>query len=336
MVISVGLEHNSYEIQIKRGILSFAKDYIDLGRRVLIVTDSGVPREYSECIARQCKQPFVEAVASGERSKNFANMEKLLSLMLTNSFSRKDCVVAVGGGVVGDLAGFVAATYMRGVDFYNIPTTVLSQVDSSVGGKTAIDLNGVKNVVGTFYQPKAVLIDPSTLGTLSQRQISNGLAEAVKMSLIGDADLFTMIEKSDPEEIIDEVIKRSVRAKVRIVEIDEKESNLRRVLNFGHTIGHAIESYEELHGLLHGECVGIGMLPMCSDGLRPRVENVLKRLRLPTACHIDSDRIIRIVSHDKKADGDYLTAIIVDNPGEYIMKTVSLEEIRNRLNIIAR
>ena len=166
MKIPVTLAERNYDITLERGALKKAGEILDLKRKVLIVTDSEVPFEYLETVRRACKQSVTATVKSGEASKSLENFEKLCRLMLEEGFTRKDCVVALGGGVIGDLAGFAAACYMRGIDFYNIPTTLLSQVDSSVGGKTAIDLAGIKNIVGAFYQPKGVLIDPEVLQTL--------------------------------------------------------------------------------------------------------------------------------------------------------------------------
>ena len=182
MTIHMNLGKDSYDIIVQRGILACANQHLNLNRRVLVVTDTGVPKEYADTIAKQCKESFIYTVEMGEASKSIEVFEKLLHAMLNNGFSRNDCVVAVGGGVVGDLAGFAASTYMRGIDFYNIPTTLLSQIDSSIGGKTAINFGGVKNIVGSFYQPKMVVIDPELLKTLPPRQFSNGLAEAIKMS----------------------------------------------------------------------------------------------------------------------------------------------------------
>ena len=159
MNIEMNLKENSYEIVVERGILKEAGKYLNLDRRVLIVTDSGVPEAYAQMIAKQCKTPVICTVEMGEGSKSLETFGMLLQKMLDSGFSRNDCVVAVGGGVVGDLSGFVASAYMRGIDFYNIPTTLLSQIDSSIGGKTAINFGNVKNIVGAFYQPQKVLID---------------------------------------------------------------------------------------------------------------------------------------------------------------------------------
>ena len=166
MTITMNLGQDSYGIVVERGILAKANQHLNLNRRVLIVTDEGVPSEYAKTLAAQCRDSVICTIDQGESSKSLSVFEKLLHVMLDRDFSRKDCVVAVGGGVVGDLSGFAASAYMRGIDFYNIPTTLLSQIDSSIGGKTAINLGGVKNIVGAFYQPKKVLIDPDLLKTV--------------------------------------------------------------------------------------------------------------------------------------------------------------------------
>ncbi|MBQ2863141.1 MAG: 3-dehydroquinate synthase, partial [Clostridia bacterium] len=263
MTIHMNLGEDSYDIIVERGIISRANKELNLNRRVLVVTDSGVPAEYARMLSDQCKESVICTVEQGEGSKSLEVFGRLLETMLDHGFSRKDCVVAVGGGVVGDLSGFAASAYMRGIDFYNIPTTLLSQIDSSIGGKTAVNFRGVKNIVGAFHQPRRVLIDPDLLHTLPKRQISNGLAEAVKMSLTSDAELFELFERGNIDECIDEIIIRSLNVKKSVVEQDEKESGLRKILNFGHTVGHGIESSEGMSALYHGECVALGMIPMC-------------------------------------------------------------------------
>lgn len=314
--IHMNLGENSYDIVIERGILAQAGKHLNLNRRVLVVTDSGVPEIYAKTLASQCKTPVIYTVESGEESKSLETFEKLLHAMLENDFSRKDCVVAVGGGVVGDLAGFAASAYMRGVDFYNIPTTLLSQIDSSIGGKTAVNFGGIKNIVGAFYQPKKVLIDPELLKTLEKRQISNGLAEAIKMALTSDKELFKIFENKDADESIDEIIIRSLNIKKNVVEQDEKESGLRKILNFGHTIGHGIES-SNTKNLYHGECVALGLIPMCDEKIRPRVINVLKKCNLYNLIDFDWNKISEIAFHDKKADGDSVEVTIVNEIGKH-------------------
>ncbi len=327
MNIHLDLKENSYDIIVQRGILKSAGEHLNLNRRVLIVTDTGVPEIYAETLAKQCKNPVICTVESGEKSKSIEGFTRLLNTMLENGFSRKDCVVAVGGGVVGDLSGFVASAYMRGVDFYNIPTTLLSQIDSSIGGKTAINFSGIKNIVGAFYQPKKVLIDPELLSTLPERQISNGLAEAIKMALTSDKELFEIFKSKDIKENIDEIIIRSLNIKKAVVEQDEKESGIRKILNFGHTIGHGIESSVNMEELYHGECVALGIIPMCDEKIRPEVINVLKKCNLYNLIDFDWDKIRESMFHDKKADGDTVAVTTVNEIGKYEIKTLKCSQV---------
>lgn len=332
----VNLGADSYDIVIERGALNKFRELTGINSRVLVVTDSGVPEQYSKCIASQFEDALIYTVPEGEESKNLDRFGEILSFMLKHNFTRKDCVVACGGGVPGDLAGFVSACYMRGISFYNCPTTVLSQVDSSIGGKTAVDLDGIKNTVGAFHQPKMVVIDPEVLSTLPARQVSNGLAEAVKMSLTSDAELFEMFEKSDALENIDEIIFRAIEIKRQVVEQDEKETGLRMILNFGHTIGHGIESEEELNRLYHGECVALGMIPMCSEKVRERLVPVLKKLKLPTEVSPDKDKVVSAIVHDKKMRKDYINAIYVENAGSYEIKKMTADEITALMSVIIK
>ena len=327
MTIRMNLGADSYDILVERGLLAEAGQSLDLNRRVLVVTDTGVPAEYAKTVAGQCKESVICTVEMGEGSKSLAGFSKLLSAMLEHGFSRKDCVVAVGGGVVGDLAGFAASAYMRGIDFYNIPTTLLSQIDSSIGGKTAINFGGVKNIVGAFYQPKRVLIDPDLLQTLPPRQISNGLAEAIKVALTSDEELFGIIEREDIQSHLDEIIVRALMVKKDVVEQDEKEAGLRKILNFGHTVGHGIESSGGMTELYHGECVALGMLPMCGETVRPRLIEVLKRCGLYREMSYDWDKIAEAAFHDKKADGGSVTVTTVSEVGCFEMKTLPCAEV---------
>ena len=324
MNIHMDLKENSYDILVERGILNRAGEILNLKRRVLVVTDSGVPEIYARTVAEQCKESIICTVESGEGSKSLETFGTLLQKMLDNNFSRKDCVVAVGGGVVGDLSGYAAASYMRGIDFYNIPTTLLSQIDSSIGGKTAINLGNVKNIVGAFYQPKKVLIDPDVLSTLPERQISNGLAEAIKMALTSDRELFDILEKEDIKEKIEKIIIRSLNIKKNVVEQDEKESGLRKILNFGHTIGHGIETSSELY---HGECVALGLVPMCDEKIRTRVIEVLKKCNLYNLINFDWNKITEAAFHDKKANGEFVTVTTVPKVGSFELKTMKCNEV---------
>lgn len=314
--IHIDLAERGYDINIGCGLIDRAGELFDLDRRVLIVTDAGVPREYSERVLRACREGEIITVDEGESSKSMKYFARLCERLVEMGMTRSDCLVAVGGGVVGDLTGFVAASYMRGIDFYNIPTTLLSQVDSSIGGKTAINLGGVKNIVGAFYQPKGVIIDPLLLRSLPRRQLLSGLAEAIKMSLTSDEELFRLIEGYELDESIEEIIIRSLKIKQAVVEADEREGGLRRILNFGHTLGHAIEAQENMGGLYHGECVAIGMTAVCSESVRARLVPLLKRIGLPYCYDGNLEEALKYVSHDKKCDGEKISVVFVDRIGE--------------------
>ena len=286
--LTMNLGERSYDIILKNGALENLYQFARLDRKVAVVTDSGVPAEYAQRVADQCRESTIITVPQGEASKSFKVLETVLRQMLEFNMGRGDLVVAVGGGVVGDLAGFAAAIYMRGIDFINCPTTTLSMIDSSIGGKTAVDLGDTKNIVGAFWQPKLVIVDPATLSTLPRRHYINGLAEAVKAGLLADPELFAIFEKGDIDTQISEIIYRSLRFKKNVVEQDETERGMRKALNFGHTIGHGIEAVKGIKGrrtvgLFHGECVALGMLPMIeSKALQKRVRAVYRRIGLPT------------------------------------------------------
>lgn len=331
MIITVKTENSSYDIVIGQDILKDAKNLLNLDRKVLVVTDSGVPTEYANTIMEQCRTAVLITLPEGEKSKNIENFGKILSKMLEAEFSRGDCIIAVGGGVVGDISGFAAACYMRGIDFYNIPTTLLSQVDSSIGGKTAIDFGGIKNSVGAFYQPKKVIIDTAVLKTLSKRQLMSGLSEAIKMAVTCDEKLFSLIESgNDIYADLSEIIKSAILIKKDVVEKDPKENGLRRVLNFGHTIGHAVEALENGR-LLHGECVALGMLPFCSENVKIRLLNVLTKYSLPTEITKRSE-LIPYINHDKKLTKDKIVTVYSDKIGSFEFREMSADEIIRLIN----
>ncbi len=339
MIIPVRLGEASYDIEISRGAIDLAAEKIvKKDRKILVVTDSGVPTEYSERLLSSLGEgAILHTIPAGEENKNFDTLQNVLRVMLEAGFARTDAVVALGGGVVGDLAGFAAATYMRGIDFYNIPTTLLAQVDSSVGGKTAVDLDGYKNMIGAFHQPRAVFIDPDLLKTLSSRQISNGLCEALKMGATSDPELFEIFEKNDvlsSPDLIDEIIIRAVTAKRDVVEIDEREGGLRKVLNFGHTLGHAIESSLGLT-LLHGECVALGIPPMCEGKVKERLKKALSNIGLDTDTEkyiSDKNAVLEALSHDKKsASGGKISAVILKDIGNFEFVKLTPEELIERL-----
>lgn len=327
--LSVETARGGYPVFLERGALRKADSLLELNRRVFVVTDDGVPAEYAAALAAMCRTATVRSVPQGEASKSPAVLTALLEAMLRAGLDRDDCVVAVGGGVVGDLAGLAAALYLRGVEWYNVPTTLLAMADASVGGKTAVDLDGVKNAVGAFWQPGAVLIDPDLLATLPQRQISNGLAEAVKMGLTHDAALFARFEDPAGYGPVEEILAACLRIKASAVAADERDRGARRALNFGHSLGHGIEAAAEGR-LLHGEAVALGMLPMCAPAVRARLVPVLERLGLPTYVnfYFDTDAAMTAIVHDKKSTDNGIEIVTVPEIGKFQFQRVSLKELR--------
>ncbi len=327
MIINVKTSSGSYDITLKRKALDEVNNILNIKGKALIVTDSGVPKEYAETVAGQIENSLIYTFEQGEKSKNFETYSALLKTLAENNFDRGDCVIAVGGGVTGDMAGFTASTYMRGIKFYNIPTTLLSQVDSSIGGKTAIDFLGYKNLVGAFYQPSAVIIDPEVLKTLPKRQFNNGLCESIKMAATSDSELFNLLEENNAEEIIDTVIEKSLLIKKQVVEEDEKETGLRKVLNFGHTIGHAIETVTGLDELYHGECVALGMMFMAKGEAKKRIENLLIKNDLPTKYEFNIEKVYEALHHDKKSAGSGVNVVTTNKIGEFEFEFSDYNEI---------
>ena len=335
MTLTCSTSQGSYDIVIGRGVLQKAGALLDLDRKVMVVTDDGVPAEYAETVLHACREGFRFVLPQGEASKNLDNWQALLAEMLDHAFTRGDAVVSVGGGMIGDLAGFAAASYMRGIDFYNIPTTLLSQLDSSIGGKTGVDFGGVKNVVGAFKQPAQVLVDPDCLRTLSPRQLHEGLAEGIKMAATCDAELFRLIaETDDLDRDLEAIIEGGLRIKRDVVQADTAELGLRRVLNFGHTVGHAIEAASG-GALFHGECVAAGMMYFCSEQARAALKPVLEKYGLPTADPFDPDTLLSYILHDKKmGDGGEITCVRVDTIGSFVFERLSPNAIRELIQKI--
>ncbi len=333
-MIRMELGNNSYDIVIERGSLKRVKEFLDLNRKVMIITDEGVPSVYAASIASQAKEGYIKVVAQGEGSKSLQTAEEILTEMLMHQFSRKDVVVSVGGGVVGDLGGFVASLYMRGIDFYNVPTTILSQVDSSIGGKTAVNLAGIKNIIGAFHQPKKVLIDPDTLSTLSDRQVTNGLMEAVKMGATSDKELFELFLNDAWKDNLDVIIEKALMIKKYVVEQDEKECGLRKILNFGHTIGHGFESAAKGE-LLHGECVALGMLYMSGEEVQAQLKQIYQAIgfEMPDMRAICKEAVKEAITHDKKASNDSCSVVFVEEIGKGSIEEWPMDSVLERLEV---
>ena len=298
-IVQVPLGSRSYTIKVGGGLLSRLGAecaQLKLGQRCAVITDSNVGKKFAKAALKSLSasgfQPVLITVPAGEKSKRIAVVEKCYDQLAAHRLERKSFIVALGGGVVGDLAGFVAATYLRGIPFVQVPTTLLAQVDSSVGGKTGVNLKAGKNLVGAFYQPRLVLCDLDALKTLPKREYISGLAEVIKYGVIYDAILFTQLERNLPKLLqrdaatLAAVVARCCEIKADVVGQDETESGLRAILNFGHTIGHAIENSSGYGKFLHGEAIAIGQVAAA------RLSH--KILGLPSG---DVERIIKLFVH---------------------------------------
>lgn len=324
VVVKVDLPETPYEIVIQPGLLdqfSLPEGFAIRYPRAVFITDDHVGKLWLAKLKRRLKKTIAQVdsivVPHGERAKSVEVANSIWQRLLTFNADRHTLIIALGGGVIGDLAGFVAATYMRGLDFVQVPTTLLAQVDSSVGGKVGVNLPQGKNLVGAFWQPKSVLIDPAVLSTLSDREYRAGLAEVIKYGVILDENFFTELEKNviglvaRNVDVMQHVVARCCEIKGAIVVADERETSGRRaLLNFGHTFGHALEQVTGYSKILHGEAVAIGMcsamrlavnLKMIDDDLRARVEDLLVILGLPTKFpKIPADQILTAMQNDKK------------------------------------
>lgn len=329
MELSINLTEQKSRIIIERDAMLHLADYIDVNCKVMIITDDGVPERYQKQVLAQCPQGYLHVCGHGEGAKSFPVYQQICEKLLQLNFSRKDRILALGGGVIGDLSGFVAATFKRGMKFASIPTTTLSQIDSSIGGKVAVNLGEVKNVIGTFYHPEVVLIDLNTLRTLPKRHYYNGLVEAVKAGMIADPEIFRLFEEEEIDQALEEIITRSLIVKKHVVEEDEKEQNLRKILNFGHTIGHAIESIYHLHDYYHGECVAMGMMKILEDEqLKERLKSILKKMEIPLDVPYEIQEVIDFIKKDKKASGDQITIVQVREIGKAELIDMKIEDMR--------
>jgi len=330
-----------YEVKIGAGLLSCAGQLVKdvLGQcRVAIITDSNVLPLYGEKVQKSLENAGLQAhmisFPAGEENKTLQTVGTLLERLSQLQLTRSDAVVALGGGVVGDMAGFAAAIYLRGVRYVQIPTTLLAAVDSSVGGKTAVDLGAGKNLAGAFKQPELVICDTDTLKTLPHVQIQSGMAEAIKTAVLQGEDLMEKVENPENADFT-EIITRCVRYKAHIVEIDEKEKNERKLLNLGHTIGHAIEKCSNFQ-LPHGHCVAIGMafilragekLGITDTATSQRVEKCLQSWGLPTDTDYPTDALCTVALSDKKRSGDSITFVFAEKIGSCIFKKVPISEV---------
>ena len=335
--LAINLTHTSYNIYIEKGLLANLGKYIkDVynNKKIYIITDTNVEMLYLNMVLESLKEyeVYSYAIKAGEESKNIESYQEIINYLLAKEIRRNDLIIALGGGVVGDLAGFVAATMYRGVNFINIPTSLLSQMDSSIGGKTGIDYYNRKNIIGAFKQPSLVLIDPNTLNTLDKREFNNGMGELIKHALIGNPKLFTKLMTKP--EIDEEIIYESLLVKKKFVEEDEFDQGNRMILNFGHTFGHAIELNSDYK---HGECVGIGMvlainlgidLKITDTSLLTNLKKILDLYELPYL-DIDYHKLLHSIIYDKKNLAGVINFILIKDIGKPIIYKINEEDIKS-------
>lgn len=353
MKLEVNLPHNPYDIVIERGSLLKVGEWVRSiwnNRKIAIITDNLVGSLYGELVKNRLEDAGFDVIIfeflEGESSKNLKVVSEAYEFLISNQMTRSDSIIALGGGVVGDLAGFVASTYMRGIEFLQIPTSLTAQVDSSIGGKTGVNTPSAKNSVGTFAQPKGVLIDPNVLETLGKRELIEGMGEVIKYGLIDDLELWHLLNEIDGDtksilENAETIIYHSCDVKRKLVVADEREGGVRMYLNFGHTIGHAVEQTAGYGKVMHGEAVAIGMVQLSkiaeSKGLMPEgitseIEKMCLKFGLPTTYEPwNKEELFAALTHDKKARGNKMKTVIVPEMGRAAINEISLIEMMDYL-----
>lgn len=346
--VNINLGERSYPIHITSDYKGFAKTLkaAKLTGKLVIVTDSNVDKYQSETFIEALEASGLAAykfvIPAGETNKNLETVKEIYEFLLQLKLDRNSTLIALGGGVVGDITGFVAATFLRGINFVQVPTTSLAQADSSVGGKVGVDFEGAKNVIGAFYQPKLVYMNVSTLKTMPKRDMISGLAEVVKHGIIRDAEFFEFIDYNVKkifnfdDDVLQYLAKVNCSIKGYVVEQDEKESGLRKNLNFGHTIGHAIESVSNFE-LMHGECVSIGMvgafklarrLEMIGEDTVTKVIGTLEKIGLPVRLRgLNVDKVYNQMFFDKKIENSKLLFILPKAIGEVVQISIDDESL---------
>ncbi len=334
-----------YTIRIERGALdqlgAYCASLFAPGKKAVVITDTHVAPLYLERVSTSLRNAGFDvtscAFPAGEPSKRLSTIEGIYGHMAQAHITRSDFAVALGGGVTGDMAGFAAASYLRGIPFVQVPTTLLSQVDSSVGGKTGVDLPQGKNLVGAFWQPSFVLIDPDTLNTLSPHFFADGMGEVIKYGCIKSRALFDLlIETEDITSIMEDVIYRCVDIKRDVVERDEFDTGERALLNFGHTFGHALEKLHQYQGLSHGAAVGIGMVMMArlgekagftAPGTADKIAAALEKYHLPVHSDLPLSQIVEATASDKKSTGSSINLVLLKNIGESFVHKVARSDL---------
>ncbi len=332
-----------YDIFIERGIIDSVGEYVKKfsnAQKVTVITDSNVAPKYQWRVLNSLEKEGFDVrthiFQAGEQSKNLTTVSEMYNTLADFKMTRRDIILALGGGVTGDMAGFAAASWLRGIDFIQVPTSLLAQVDSSVGGKTGVDIPQGKNLVGAFHQPNAVLIDPDTLVTLPDVFMCDGMAEVIKYGCIKDADFFEMLKNGDAYQNIEDVIERCVTIKRDVVSRDERESGERMLLNFGHTLGHSIEKIYNFTGITHGMAVAIGMVLMAKagesrgiteQGTADKIADVCLKYGLPTNDEASLEAMAEAAGSDKKTSGGCINLVLLRSIGDSFTKKIKLEEL---------
>ncbi|HKL74054.1 MAG TPA: 3-dehydroquinate synthase [Clostridia bacterium] len=332
----------TYDILLGNGIIDKIGTYLKeiiVCKKIVIVTDTNVNKLYGENVATKLKESgfevFIYEFLAGEKSKNSATYLELIAFIAKNHLQRSDCLLALGGGVVGDITGFAAATYMRGIKYIQVPTTLLSIIDSSVGGKTGIDLPEGKNLLGAFYQPDRVIADTKLLTTLPYEEVKNGKGELIKYGILLGGELWELIEQCEDPLKSEKMLSLCINYKRDIVEADEHENSVRKLLNLGHTAGHAIEKLTN-YVLPHGECVALGIAIIIRASLKRgdlsltsynKIMSVLVAENMPITTEIDEKTIIDAALNDKKRQGNELTMVVVKDIGKCVMENVPIEKL---------
>lgn len=339
--ISVNVQ-NPYKLHIGSGIIKNLPNILKtLGNydKIMVVTDSNVEKLYLESVLELLKdyKVFSHTFAFGETSKSLTQAEKIYKDLIQNTFTRGDLIIALGGGVVGDVTGFVASTYLRGVDFVQVPTTLLAMIDSSIGGKTAVNTDFGKNLVGTFYQPRAVVMDIDFLSTLNSEEMKNGYGELIKYAVLKDDGLYDKIIKNDIKANLFEIIKTCASIKVDVVESDTLDKGLRALLNLGHTFAHAIEKCSS-YKISHGKAVYMGTVlitnfaienGICDKNLKTQLLKMGESLDMEAESGFTFDELVKYVKVDKKTLGDSISLVLPKKLGECIIKKYKLDELKN-------
>lgn len=316
--------NKKYKVIIKNNLLNNLTAYYKTNNKVLLLSDDNIPNSYKDSVKKQYNVTCSVILKHGEKSKNYKNVLKVIDTLLTNNFNKDDVIIALGGGVILDIASLIATLYKRGINLVFIPTSMLSMVDASIGSKNAIDFNNIKNVIGSFYDPNIVLIDPLLLKTLRKRELYSGLCEALKTALIHNEDFYNYIKENALSLNYEKVIYESLKIKKYFIENDKYDISIRHALNFGHTYGHAIEI---AYKLPHGIAIGIGMLKVLENPLKDEVSSILEKWHINYKKYLNDNSYNYYILQDKKIKNNKIDLVIVKVPGSFEIKSIEVGDL---------